>query len=347
VQKFRAIKHNKKSGFGEERRMETDAKGKQQKSQLGALVGWLKKITGPSIGLILLCLVLSLMTDSFLTKNNLLNVLDQATVLGVMAIGMTFVILIGGIDLSVGALLAVSTMVMGALNAYFGVPLPFAMLAGIIAAAIGGLANGVLIVKLGVPSFVATLAMMSMARGVANIITDGTQITGYSAWFSELSIIRYGGVLSATVGLFIFLALVCGIILSYHAIGRRIYAIGGGAEVARMAGIKANAYTIWIYVFCGVTAGIGGVLLATRLDSSDPSAGLGWELDTIAAVVIGGASLSGGVGSIGGTVIGVLIIGVLRNGLNLIGISPFIQQIVIGAVIAFAVILDQLRLRRG
>ncbi|SUZ33897.1 Ribose import permease protein RbsC [Roseibaca ekhonensis] len=327
--------------------MEPIAKRMQKRPLLSAVVGWLKQITGPLIGLLLLCLVLSLMTDSFLTKNNLLNVMDQVTVLGVMAIGMTFVILIGGIDLSVGALLAVSTMVMGALNAYAGVPLPIAMLAGVMAAAIGGFANGVLVVQLGVPSFVATLAMMSIARGVANITTDGTQITGYSAWFSELSIIRYGGLLSATVAFFIFLALVCGVLLSYHTMGRKIYAIGGGSEVARLAGIRARAYTMWIYVFCGVTAGFGGVLLATRLDSSDPSAGLGWELDTIAAVVIGGASLSGGVGSIGGTVIGVLIIGVLRNGLNLIGISPFIQQIVIGLVIAFAVILDQLRLRRG
>jgi len=292
-------------------------------------------------------LVLSLTTDSFLTVNNLLNVLDQATVLGIMAIGMTFVILIGGIDLSVGALLAVSTMVMGTLNANFGVPLPIAVLGGVTAAAIGGFANGVLVVRLGVPAFVATLAMMSIARGVANLITNGTQITGYPFWFSELSIIRYGGLLSATVALFILLALISGLILSYHSIGRKVYAIGGGAEVARLAGINVKKYTTMIYVLCGITAGIGGVVLATRLDSSEPSAGLGWELDVIAAVVIGGGSLSGGVGTIGGTVIGVLIIGVLRNGLNLIGISPFIQQIVIGAVIAVAVIIDQLRLRRG
>lgn len=314
---------------------------------IGAWIAWLVRAAGPLLGLLLLCLVLSLTTESFLTVNNLLNVLDQATVLGIMAIGMTFVILIGGIDLSVGALLAVSTMVMGTLSANFGVPLPIAILGGVMAAAVGGLANGILVVRLGVPAFVATLAMMSMARGVANLITDGTQITGYPFWFSDLSIIRYGGVLSATVALFLLIALICGIVLSYHSIGRKVYAIGGGAEVARLAGINVRTYTTWIYVLSGITAGIGGVVLATRLDSSEPSAGLGWELDTIAAVVIGGGSLSGGVGSIGGTVIGVLIIGVLRNGLNLIGVSPFIQQIVIGAVIAVAVIIDQLRLRRG
>lgn len=314
---------------------------------IGGGLGWLLRATGPLLGLLLLCLVLSLTTDRFLAVNNLLNVMDQATVLGIMAIGMTFVILIGGIDLSVGSLLALSTMVMGTLNVNFGVPLPVAILGGVTAAAIGGLANGVLVVRLGMPAFVATLATMSIARGLANLITNGTQITGYSSWFSDLSIIRYGGLISATVALFILVVLISWILLSYHSIGRKVYAIGGGSEVARLAGINVKKYTTLIYVLCGITAGIGGVILATRLDSSEPSAGLGWELDVIAAVVIGGGSLTGGVGTIGGTVIGVLIIGVLRNGLNLIGISPFIQQIVIGVVIAVAVIIDQLRLRRG
>jgi len=302
---------------------------------------------GPLIGLILLCLIFSLASDHFLSIRNALNVLDQITVLGILAIGMTAVIVIGGIDLSVGSVLAFSMMMMGWLYHDFAVPLQLAIPIGILTGACCGLASGCLVMYARLPSFIATLTIMSVARGLANILTDGTQVVGFPEWFTSLSTVRHFGFLSMTVGSFIVLVLVSAAYLRYRTGGRNLYAIGGSAEVARLAGILVRRVTIWVYVVSGALAGIAGMALAARLDSSQPSAGLGYELDTIAAVVIGGASLSGGVGSIGGTVVGVLIIGVLRNGLNLLGVSPFIQQVVIGLVIALAVTFDTLGRRRN
>jgi ribose transport system permease protein len=187
---------------------------------------------------------------------------------------------------------------------------------------------------------------MTIARGLANIITDGRQIVGYPDWFDSFATFRYFGFLSLTVALAVAMIVASWIFLRYRSAGRALYAIGGSAEVARLAGIRVRQMTTLVYVASGLLSGLAGIVLASRLDSSQPSAGLGYELDAIAAVVIGGASLSGGVGGIGGTVAGVLIIGVLHNGLNLTGVSPFIQQIVIGVVIALAVSSDTLR-RRG
>ena len=301
--------------------------------------------SGPLIGLILLFVVMSFATDSFLSVRNLLNVLDQMTVLGILAIGMTLVIVIGGIDLSVGAVLALSMMVMGWLANAHGWPFPLAILAALLVGGLCGLVSGLLVTRLKLPAFIATLALLSVTRGLANIITNGEQIVGYPEWFTNLAIIRHFGFLSATVALLIVLALATAAFLRYRATGRSLYAIGGSPEVARLAGISVRRVSTWVYVASGVLAGLAGVVLAARLDSSQPSAGTGYELDAIAAVVIGGASLAGGVGSVGGTIIGVFIIGILRNGLNLIGVSPFIQQIIIGVVIAIAVSIDTLRRR--
>jgi ribose transport system permease protein len=294
----------------------------------------------PAISLIVLCLAFGLSTDTFLTLRNLLNVVDQLTVLGIMALGMTAVIVIGGIDLSVGSVLALSMMVMGWLANVMGLPMPLAIVAALVVGGLCGMGSGLLVTRANLPAFIATLATMSIARGLANLITDGSQIVGYVPWFSDLSIVRYFGFLSVTVAVTIVLALCAGIFMKYRAGGRALYAIGGSAEVARLAGIPVKRYTLLVYTVCGVLCGLAGVVMSTRLDSSQPSGGLGYELDTIAAVVIGGASLNGGVGSIWGTVMGVLTIGVLRNGLNLVGVSPFIQQIVIGLVIVLAVALD-------
>jgi ribose transport system permease protein len=300
---------------------------------------------GPLVGLVLLCAVFAVLSPYFLSIRNGLNVIDQVTVLGIMAIGMTAVIVIGGIDLSVGSILALSMMVMGWLandkNLPFGVAVVLAVLVG----GACGLGNGLLVTRAKLPPFIATLAMMTITRGLANIITNGEQIVGYPDWFTALSTQRYFGFLSATVALFILLLIASYVILQYRAVGRNLYAIGGSREVARLAGIHVDGLTTWVYVVAGALSGIAGVVFAARLDSSQPSAGLGYELDAIAAVVIGGASLSGGVGGIGGTLVGVLIIGVLHNGLNLVGVSPFIQQIIVGAVIAIAVAFDSLRRR--
>lgn len=305
----------------------------------------LRGTTGPLIGLILLCIVLSFATDKFMSARNLLNVLDQITVLGIMAVGMTMVILIGGIDLAVGSVMALAMMVMGYLANQVGMALPVGIILALGAAAVTGAISGILITALGVPAFIATLAMMSVARGLANMITDGQQIVGFPSWFSLLAYTRFGGFLTLTVAVMLVVFVLGWIYLRYTTGGRSLYAIGGNQEVARLAGINVNLYTIGVYVVSGLLAGLAGVVLAMRLDSVQPTAGVSYELDTIAAVVIGGTSLSGGKGGILGTIIGVLIIGVLRNGLNLLGVSPFTQAVVIGVVIALAVAAEAIKRR--
>lgn len=294
----------------------------------------------PLLSLVALCIGFTLTTNTFLTARNLVNVVDQLTVLGIMALGMTAVIVIGGIDLSVGSVLALAMMVMGWLTNVLGLPMPLAIVAALIVGALCGAGSGLLITRANLPAFIATLAMMSIARGLANLVTDGTQIVGYPDWFSAMSIKRYFGIVSVTVALFLVLTALAAVYMKYRVGGRALYAIGGSSEVARLAGIPVKRVTLGVYTVCGLLAGLAGVVMSTRLDSSQPSGGLGYELDTIAAVVIGGASLSGGVGSIWGTLMGVLTIGVLRNGLNLVGTSPFVQQIVIGVVIVLAVMVD-------
>ena len=310
------------------------------------LFGSVKGATGPLIGLILLCVFLTIATDTFFSVRNFLNILDQITVLGIMAVGMTFVILIGGIDLAVGSVMALTMMVLGYLNVEMGVAMGIAIPAALAAAALNGLVAGILITRFNVPAFIATLAMMSITRGLANMITNGQQIIGFPAWFNMSAIIRYGGFLTLTVALMLVVFVLGLLYQRYRYGGRALYAIGGNPEVARLAGINVTFMTVMVYVVCSVLAGLSGIVLGARLDSVQPSSGAGYELDAIAAVVIGGTSLSGGTGGIGGTVIGVLIIGVLRNGLNLLSVSPFMQQVVIGAVIVLAVTAETFRKRK-
>jgi ribose transport system permease protein len=309
----------------------------ENRNAASGVLSLLRGATGPLIGLILLCIFLSFATDTFMSARNLLNILDQITVLGIMAVGMTLVILIGGIDLAVGSVLALTMMVMGYLANQVGLPLVVGILLALVVAGATGAISGLLITALGVPAFIATLAMMSVARGLANMITDGQQIVGFPSWFSLLAYTRFGGFLTLTVAIMLVVFVLGWLYLRYTSGGRSLYAIGGNQEVARLAGINVNLYTVGVYVVSGLLAGLAGVVLAMRLDSVQPTAGVSYELDTIAAVVIGGTSLSGGKGGILGTIIGVLIIGVLRNGLNLLGVSPFTQAVVIGVVIALAV----------
>lgn len=303
----------------------------------------LRGATGPLIGLLLLCLFLTLATDSFFSLRNFLNILDQITVLGIIAVGMTFVILIGGIDLAVGSVMALSMMVLGYLNVEAGLPMSVAIALAIAAAAVNGWIAGILITRFNVPAFIATLAMMSIARGLANMITNGSQIIGFPPWFNMAAITRFGGYLTMTVAVMIVVFVLALIYQRYRYGGRTLYAIGGNPEVARLAGINVKRTTVGVYVMCSVLAGMAGILLAARLDSVQPSSGMSYELDAIAAVVIGGTSLSGGTGGVGGTLIGVLIIGVLRNGLNLLSVSPFLQQVIIGLVIVMAVAAETLK----
>jgi ribose transport system permease protein len=323
--------------------LDVNEQGRQSRN----LLGWLSGATGPLIGLLMLSVFLSVATDRFLSVRNALNILDQITVLGVMSVGMTFVILIGGIDLSVGSVLALSMMIMGWLGNIAGLPMAVAIPLALLVSAVSGLIVGVLVTRFRVPAFIATLAMMSVARGVANMITDGQQIVGFPDWFTMLAIDRHFGVLTATVFLMLAIVVLAWLFLKYRSEGRMLYAVGGNPEVARLAGINVGLVTIGVYVLCAVLAGLAGIVLAARLDAVQPSSGFGYELDTIAAVVIGGTSLSGGAGGIGGTLIGVLIIGVLRNGLNLLNVSPFLQQVIIGVVIVLAVGAETLRRKKA
>jgi len=293
--------------------------------------------TGPLIGLLLLCAFLSIATDSFLSVRNFLNILDQITVLGILAVGMTFVILIGGIDLSVGSVLALSMMVLGYLNVEAGLPMSVAITGALLASALAGAVSGFMITVFAVPAFIATLAMMSIARGLASMITDGSQIIGFPVWFNLGAIIRHGGFLTMTVAVMLAVFALAWLFQRYREEGRALYAIGGNPEVARLAGINVKRMTLMVYTACAALSGLGGILLAARLDAVQPTIGIAYELDAIAAVVIGGTSLSGGTGGIVGTMIGVLIIGVLRNGLNLLSVSPFLQAVIIGLVIVLAV----------
>jgi ribose transport system permease protein len=319
-----------------------DQAGTGRRSPLSVVSG----VTGPLIGLIVLCLFLSFATDKFLSLRNFLNVLDQITVLGIIAVGMTFVILIGGIDLAVGSVLALAMMVLGYLNIEHGVPMYLAIPLALAAASLNGVIAGLTITRFNVPAFVATLAMMSVTRGIANMITNGQQLTGFPPWFNMGAIIRHGGFLTTTVAVMLVVFVVGFLFLRYTYGGRALYAIGGNPEVARLAGINVKRMTVVVYTVCSLLAGLAGLVLAARLDSAQPSLGTSYELDAIAAVVIGGTSLSGGTGGIGGTIIGVLIIGVLRNGLNLLSVSPFMQAVVIGLVILMAVAAETFRKRK-
>ena len=307
------------------------------------LVNLFKGTQGTFIGLILLIAFFSVFNQYFFQIRNFVNIFDQCTVLGVMALGMTAVIIIGGIDLSVGSILALAMMMTGWVWKDFGVPLHFACLIGIFVGTIAGMVNGMLVSYLRLPAFIATLAMLSAARGLANIFTDGKQIYGFPEWLTNLSVVRHFGYINITTLIFIFLAIISWILLSYRKEGRNLFAIGGNKEVARLSGINVKLTTVMVYTISGFLSGLAGLLMMARLNAGVPQAGFTYELDVIAAVVIGGASLNGGVGSIPQTIVGVFIIGVLRNGLNLMGFSPFVQGMVIGGVIVFAVALDTLK----
>lgn len=289
-------------------------------------------------GLALLVTLLTVLSPHFLTVSNLSNVLEQTSINAVIAVGMTFVILSGGIDLSVGSLVALSGVALaGALHA--GAPLPVALLAGLATGAAAGLANGLLITRGKLPPFIATLGMMSVARGLTLFVTDGRPISGFEAGFRSLATGRVLGV-PASVLLAAALYLAAHLVLTRTRFGLYVYAIGGNEEATRLSGVGVRFHKAMVYVLAGLMSAVASVILTARLNSAQPIAGMMYELDAIAATVIGGTSLLGGSGTIGGTLIGALIMGVLRNGLNLLGISSFLQQVVIGLVIIAAVLVD-------
>lgn len=332
------------------------ARSKHSKGKMGAFQIESKKssvwkrvkavVRGPMLALIALVAVLCVTTPSFLTLQNFINIMSQITVWGILALGMTFVIISGGIDLSVGFVLSFSTMVFGWSAKIIGLPIGAAIILAILAGALCGLANGLMVTKAKLPAFIATLAMYYISKGLAHIITNGKQVLDYPEWFLAYSFKYHFKFLSVTTALFIVLIMLCWLFLTHREAGRNLYAVGGNAEVARLAGIRVSLVTTGAYVVSGMMAGIAGVVYASRVNASTPLAGMGYELNAIAIAVIGGASLRGGVGTIGGTVIGALFLGFLMNGLNLHGMSPHVQTISIGTIIAVAVFFDMLSRRK-
>jgi ribose transport system permease protein len=296
------------------------------------------------VGFVVISLYLALTTPAFLTSANLLSILLASSLIGIVAVGETFVIVTGGIDLSVGSVVAFTGVMAGlALNAH--IPVPVAVLVGI---GIGALSGGFIafaVTFLNMSPFIVSLAVLAMARGLAFIVTNGNTIFSFPDAFDNIG----GGNLgpfpvAALITLLVFL--VAGLILSRTVFGAEVYAVGGNKDAARLAGIPVNRTLAIVYIISGALAGLGGVVLAGRLDSAQPIAGVGLELNAIAAVVIGGASLFGGKGSMLGTLLGVLIIGLINNGLTLKNVQPFWVQFIQGAVIFGAVLIDSLNQKR-
>lgn len=311
-----------------------------QQSAAAIALSVLRQIPGPVVGLVIVCVVFAVLSPYFLTSRNLINIFSQMSVIGIMAVGAALVIIIGGIDLSVGAVVALSLMVNAWLYRDFGLPFGMTCLIGIGVGALIGLVNGVLSTFGRIQPFVATLATMSACSGLAMFITNGGPITGFPPAFTALATTRIGGIPLETL-LMISIYLAVAYWLTFRPTGRALYAIGGSEEVARLSGINTRAVKVLVYVIAGVLAAVAALVLGARLDSAHPTAGASDLLSVIAVVVIGGASLAGGSGGMLGTFIGLLIIGVLRNGMALINVSPNLQPVVIGFAIILAVMLDR------
>lgn len=299
---------------------------------------------GTVAGLVVLCGVLAVLSPYFLTPTNLLTVLEQTSINAIIAVGMTFVIITAGIDLSVGSVLALSGITAaGLLQAQ--VPVPLAILLSLMVGTLCGLANGLLVTLGRLPPFIATLGMMSVARGVALLTTDGRPISGFEPSFRALATSQWLLIpLPAVIMLAVYAS--SHFLLTRTKFGLCAFAIGANEQAAHLSGLSVRFHKTAVYAFSGFTSAVAAVVLTARLNSAQPIAGLAYELDAIAATVIGGTSLMGGQGSIAGTLIGALIMGVLKNGLNLLSVSSFMQQVIIGLVIIAAVMMDALLRRR-
>lgn len=295
----------------------------------------------PFIGLFLIIVIITLLNPGFLSMNNILNVLRQVSINALIAFGMTFVILTGGIDLSVGSILALTGAVTAGMMSS-GVDPILAMFVGLLLGALLGAFNGIIIAKGKVAPFIATLATMTIYRGLTLVYTEGRPVSGIGdgGAFQMLGRGYFLGIPIPVVTMIISF-LILYFILKKTTFGRRVYAVGGNEEASILSGINADRIKIYVYSLIGFLSAFAALILTSRLNSAQPTAGQMFELDAIAAVVLGGTSLTGGRGWIVGTLIGALIIGVLNNGLNLIGVSSFFQQVVKGAVILLAVLLDR------
>ena len=297
------------------------------------------------LAFLVIFIVFSLLNENFLSINNILNIIVQSAIIAIIAVGQTMVILTSGIDLSVGSIVGAVGIGIGLLMVA-GLPIPLAVGLGVLMGAIFGLINGLIITYGRVPAFITTLGMMGMARGFGLALNEGKPVAGLPQSFESIASASLGGIPS-----FVFYTLIIYVImfviLERTKFGRHIYAIGGNRDAARLSGVKVRVVETIVYLFSGMFAGLGSVLLTARLNYATPVAGNGYELDTIAAVVIGGTALSGGQGRIVGTLVGALMLGILRNGLTIVNVSSFFQQIIIGAVIIIAVFADKLNEKKN
>ncbi|MGR3965941.1 ribose ABC transporter permease [Pseudomonas sp. 910_23] len=297
----------------------------------------------PFVGLVVVTLVMILASDTFLTASNLSNIARQVSINAIIAVGMTCVILTGGIDLSVGPVMALSgTLTAGLMVA--GVPPGLAIGAGLLVGVAFGIGNGLFVAYLHMPPIIVTLATMGIARGFGLMYTDGYPISGLPEWFAFFG---RGSVFGMQVPILIMVLtyLAAYVLLQHTRIGRYIYAIGGNEEAVRLSGVRAARFKLLVYGISGLTAAIAGLVLTSRLMSGQPNAGVSFELDAIAAVVLGGASIAGGRGVIVGTLLGAMLLGVLNNGLNMLGVSPYVQSVIKGGIILLAIFISRQRHR--
>ena len=297
-------------------------------------------ILGILLAFLVLCVIMAIASPAFLKQTNLLNILQQISINFTIAIGMTFVILIGGIDLSVGSITALTGMFVAIMMKNWNIPVAPAIIIAVLSASLLGLINGVLISGLDLPPFIVTPGMMELARGMSYTVTAGQPIYTLPAGFLAISG-RVRGIPLVALLIMIALFVLAYYVLQFTRIGRYVYAVGGNEKVSFIAGIKIERVKIFVYAITGFFCALAGAVLTSRLNSAQPTAGTGYELDAIAAVVLGGTSLSGGKGYITGTLVGVLIIGTLNNGLNILDVSSFYQQVVKGIVILLAVLMDR------
>lgn len=290
---------------------------------------------------LILFVLLTVITNTFFTSRNLINVLKQVSINGIISVGMMCVLLTGGIDLSVGSIVALSGIVATTFAHPGEYPVIVPIILGVLAGAACGVVNGTLVAFLNLPAFIATLGMLSVASGVALVLSKGRPISNLSEQFRYIG---GGSILGLPILIYILAAvfLIGYLILSWTNFGRYLYAIGGNEEAAKASGLSVARIKLFVYMISGICAGLAGTVLASRINAGQPNSGEGYELDAIAAVVIGGTSLNGGIGKVSGTILGVLIVGVINNGMDLLNISSYYQKIVKGSIIVLAVLLDRI-----
>lgn len=308
----------------------------------GISLGWIlhSPLALPLIGLIVVSILMGFASENFFSVSNIMNVLRQVSIVGILAVGMTFVILTGGIDLSVGAVMALSGTIAAGLMVNTGLPGWIGLLAGLGVGVGLGVFNGVMVAWGRMPAIIVTLATMGIARGLGLLYSGGYPISGIPSWISWFGIGRVGIIPVPVIAMVVIYA-VAWILLQRTPFGRHVYAIGGNELAAKLSGVKTQWVKLAVYGISGLTSALAAIILTGRLMSGQPNAGVGFELDAIAAVVLGGTAIAGGRGLILGTLIGAVLLGILNNGLNLMGINPYMQDVIKGAIILLAIYIGR------